>query len=110
VSVAILLTELYAPPPPPPPPTAAVRPPPPPPMTSTLLLVVQSAGTVHVPAPVVVRKITLAATAASYHGSVLTKVLKFTVWPEAMLVLSMMRSAPEVPTVPCSYATVPAEL
>src|SRR3954467_14532030 len=107
----MLLTELYAPPPPPPPPTAAVRPPPPPPMTSTLLLVVKSAGTVHVPAPSgVVRKITLAATAADYHGPVLAEGLKLTVWPEAMLVLSMMRSAPEVPTVPCSYATVPAEL
>jgi len=44
------------------------------------------------------------------YGSVLVQLLKFTAWPFAMLVLSMFRSAPAVPTVPCSMATVPAEL
>ena len=36
------------------------------------------------------------------------KVLKFTVWPLLIDVLSMIRSVPVVPTTPCSWQLVPA--
>src|SRR5262245_47763183 len=53
----MLLSELYAPPPPPPVP-GLMPPLAPPPITSILLVFDQSEGTVQLPAPTVVRKMT----------------------------------------------------